>query len=79
MSKLGYAVVTMHPMEFASRTGTAYQNEVDDGQIHELELLMDDIHNAGFRIVTVSQVNYPPLKGVGLFLLQRLYSEFPQA
>ena len=24
-------------------------------------------------------VNYPPLKGVGLFLLQRLYSKSPQA
>ena len=57
MDELGYAVVTMHPMEFASRTGTAYQNEVDVTQIRELELLMDDITDAGFEIVTVSQIN----------------------
>ena len=57
MDELGYAVVTMHPMEFASRTGTAYQNEVDFTQIRELELLMDDIRDAGFEIVTVSQIN----------------------
>lgn len=57
MDELGYAVVTMHPMEFASRSGTAYQYEVDGGQIHELELLIDDIRDAGLEIVTVSQIN----------------------
>lgn len=57
MDELGYAVVTMHPMEFSSRTGTAYQNEVDFTQIRELGLLMDDIRDAGFEIVTVSQIN----------------------
>ena len=57
MDELGYAVVTMHPMEFASRSGTAYQNEVEDGQIRELELLIDDIRDAGFEIVTVSEIN----------------------
>jgi len=57
MDELGYAVVTMHPMEFASRNGTTYQNAVDNAQIRELELLINDIRDAGFRIVTISQIN----------------------
>jgi len=57
MSKLGYAVVTMHPMEFASRSGTAYLNEADDAQIRELELLIDEIRDSGLKIVTISQIN----------------------
>jgi peptidoglycan/xylan/chitin deacetylase (PgdA/CDA1 family) len=57
MDELGYAVVTMHPMEFALRSGTTYQNEVDDRQIRELELLIDDIRDASFEIVPVSQIN----------------------
>jgi len=57
MSKLGYAVVTMHPMEFASRSGTAYLNEADDAQIRELELLIDKIRDSGLRIVTISQID----------------------
>jgi len=57
MDKLGYAVVTMHPMEFASRSGTAYQNEADEAQIRELELLIDDIRDSGLRIVMISQIN----------------------
>lgn len=57
MSELGYAVVTMHPMEFSVRDGTLYQNKVDDVQIQELELLIEDIRDAGFKIVTISQIN----------------------
>ena len=57
MNKLGYAVVTMHPMEFSVRNGTMYQNKVDDVQIQELELLIGDIRNEGFKIVTISQIN----------------------
>jgi len=50
-------VVTMHPMEFSLRNGTIYQNRVDREQIQELELLIDDIRTAGFKIVTISQIN----------------------
>lgn len=56
ISKLGYAVVTMHPMEFSLRNGTTYQNEIDQKQLYELELLMDDIKAAGFTVVTISQI-----------------------
>ncbi len=59
ISKLGYAVVTMHPMEFSLRNGTTYQNEIDQKQLHELELLIDDIKAAGFTVVTISQIEEP--------------------
>jgi peptidoglycan/xylan/chitin deacetylase (PgdA/CDA1 family) len=57
MNDLGYAVVTMHPQEFSVREGTKYQNEVDEQQISELELLLKDIRQAGFKIVTISQID----------------------
>jgi hypothetical protein len=57
MDQFGYAVVTMHPMEFTARQGTQYQNKVDQAQIRELELLIDDIRGAGYRIVTISEIN----------------------
>lgn len=57
MNELGYAVVTMHPMEFSVREGTEYQNKVDSAQVEELELLMEDIRDVGFKIVTISQIN----------------------
>lgn len=57
MNELGYAVVTMHPQEFSVRDGIKYQNKVDEQQIAELELLLDDIRDAGFKIVTISQIN----------------------
>ncbi len=55
-NKFGYAVVTMHPQEYSSRDGLGFSNEVDHAQIHELELLIDDIRGAGFKIVTISQI-----------------------
>ena len=61
MNNLGYAVISMHPMEFSLRNGTMYQNEIDEKQIHELELLIDDILAAGYRIVTISQINDPSI------------------
>ena len=57
MNELGYAIVTMHPMEFSLRNGTVYENEIDHAQIRELELMIDDIRAAGFKIVTISQID----------------------
>lgn len=57
MDELGYAVVTMHLMEFASRNGMTYQNEVDDVQMRELKLLIDAIRDADLEIVTILQIN----------------------
>jgi peptidoglycan/xylan/chitin deacetylase (PgdA/CDA1 family) len=59
VNERGYAVVTMHPMEFSLRNGTIYQNRVDVQQIQELKLLIDDIRGAGFKIVTISQISGP--------------------
>ena len=57
MNRLGYAVVTMHPQEHSIRNGFEYDGGFDSRQIQELELLIDDIRAAGFRIVTISQIN----------------------
>ena len=57
MHRLGYAVVTMHPQEHSIRNGFEYEGSFDSEQIHELELLIDDIRAAGFRIVTISQIS----------------------
>jgi peptidoglycan/xylan/chitin deacetylase (PgdA/CDA1 family) len=57
VNERGYAVVTMHPMEFSLRNGTIFQNRVDHEQIQELRLLIQDIRTAGFKIVTISQID----------------------
>jgi peptidoglycan/xylan/chitin deacetylase (PgdA/CDA1 family) len=57
MHRLGYAVVTLHPQEHSIRNGFEYEGSFDSEQIHELELLIDDIRAAGFRIVTISQIS----------------------
>nr|AFK24985.1 hypothetical protein Josef01_19c08_42 [uncultured archaeon] len=56
LDKYGYALVMMHPQEFSVRDGLNFQNEVDGGQIAELELLVDSIRDEGYTIVTVSQL-----------------------
>jgi peptidoglycan/xylan/chitin deacetylase (PgdA/CDA1 family) len=57
LDRYGYAVVMMHPMEFSIRSGLEFTNKVDRKQIQELELLIDSIHAAGLRIVTISQID----------------------
>lgn len=56
IEKLGYAVVTMHPMEFSIRNGIQYKDVIDREQVQELESLIDDIRAAGLRIVTISEI-----------------------
>lgn len=57
LGKFGYAVVMMHPMEFSVRSGMDFDNKVDVKQIQELELLIDEVKAAGFKIVTISQID----------------------
>jgi peptidoglycan/xylan/chitin deacetylase (PgdA/CDA1 family) len=52
----GYAVVMMHPQEFSIRQGINFQNAVDDGQLAELESLLDSVQNRGYRIRTISDL-----------------------
>jgi peptidoglycan-N-acetylglucosamine deacetylase len=57
LKERGFVVVTMHPQEYSIRNGLNYHNEVDQEQIHELELLLDEIQNSGLRIVPISQIS----------------------
>ena len=52
----GYAVVMLHPQEYSIRDGLNYKNEVDINQIHELEMLIDEIKDSGLRIVTIKEI-----------------------
>jgi peptidoglycan-N-acetylglucosamine deacetylase len=57
MSSLGYAVVTMHPQEYSIRNGLNYTNKVDNNQLQELQSLIDSVHTAGLKIVTISEID----------------------
>jgi peptidoglycan/xylan/chitin deacetylase (PgdA/CDA1 family) len=53
----GFAVVTMHPQDFAVRDMLNYQNMVDYNQINELKMLLDKIQERGIKVVTISEIN----------------------
>lgn len=53
----GFAVVTMHPMEFSVRSGLHFEDRVDRQQMAELELLLDAIDKEGYEIVTVGELS----------------------
>lgn len=52
----GFAVVTMHPMEFAARNGLEYYNRIDENQIVELDALISGLQDEGFEIVAVGEL-----------------------
>lgn len=54
--KHGFAVVTLHPQEYSKRHGLNFSNEIDEIQIRELELLVNEINNSGFEIVTMNEI-----------------------
>lgn len=53
----GFAVITMHPMEFSVRSGLQFEDRVDRGQMAELELLLDAIEREGYEVVTVGELS----------------------
>jgi peptidoglycan/xylan/chitin deacetylase (PgdA/CDA1 family) len=53
----GFAVVVLHPQEFAVKDASnKFKNEVDQTQISELRLLLEQLHDNGYKLVTVSQI-----------------------
>ncbi|MDE1876393.1 MAG: polysaccharide deacetylase family protein [Thaumarchaeota archaeon] len=55
--KYGFAVVVLHPQDFANKhSGFVYDNTINQTQIHELDLLLDDIRNAGYKTVTMDDI-----------------------
>ena len=57
MDENGFAVVMMHPPDFAINDNGIYRNELNDEYISELGLLIDDIRNSGMKILSISQIN----------------------
>ncbi len=60
VDQLGFAVVTMHPQEYSLRDGLNYTNQVDEEQMHELQLLIEKIHQTDLKIVTISEIQVMP-------------------
>ena len=56
MTKYGYAIVMMHPQDFSSKHFFNYTNTINQTQIHELDLVIDQIRKDGFKIVTISEI-----------------------
>lgn len=73
VNERGYAVVTMHPMEFSLRNGTIYQNRVDHEQIQELRMLIEDVRTARLKIVTISQIDQADSTSIPEFSSYSMY------
>lgn len=54
----GYAVVVLHPPEYAIRIHSHYANEVDKNQIKNLELIIDDMRNNGIKIMPLNKIPF---------------------
>ena len=55
--KYGFAVVTMHPYEYAVQQNGSLTNEINWEHIKQLELLLDKIKNNGFSIIAIGEIN----------------------
>jgi peptidoglycan/xylan/chitin deacetylase (PgdA/CDA1 family) len=53
----GFSVVTLHPQEFSIINNGAYSSQINENQIHELDLLIDEIQKSDLKIVFLSQIN----------------------
>jgi hypothetical protein len=56
INKYGFAVITMHPQEFAVYQGGEYINEINLEQIKELENLIEKIKSENIEIVYLGQI-----------------------
>jgi len=57
LSNYGFAVVLMHPTEFAAIKDGEHINQVNSEPIQELELLIKKIQDEGLRIVPIGKIN----------------------
>ena len=53
----GFAVVTLSPQEFSKTENRNYVNQVNEQQIHELELLLEKIQAQGLKIVPIGKMD----------------------
>ncbi len=60
LKEYGFAVVTLHPQEFAQYYNNQYQNKVDYQQIEQLELLFSKIEENNINTVLLNEINIKP-------------------
>ena len=53
----GFAVVTLSPQEFSETENDKYVNQINEKQIHELELLLEKIQTQGLEIVPIGKID----------------------
>ena len=53
----GFAVITIHPQEYAVFQGGEYLNEVNQDQINELKSLIEKIKNKNIQMVSLDEIN----------------------
>ena len=56
LNNYGFAVVTLHPMEYSQREALDYSNSVDLHQLSELKKLINGIRELGLKIVTIPEI-----------------------
>ena len=56
LDNFGFALVMMHPQEFSMIKNNEYTNVVNYSQIQELKLLINDIEDAGLKIVFLEEI-----------------------
>lgn len=56
IQKYGYAIVILHPPEYALKIHSHYVNEVDKNQIKSLELLIENMKNSGIKVTSINQI-----------------------
>lgn len=59
MARHGFAVVTMHLQDFATR---------DHGHVEELEMRLNRISKHGVKVVTISEINCHVVHGPEIYL-----------
>ncbi|WP_371504934.1 polysaccharide deacetylase family protein [Nitrosopumilus adriaticus] len=57
ISNYGFAVISIHPQEFSTITNSTYANSVNQEQIIDLEKLIKEFKDNGYKIVTIGKIN----------------------
>jgi peptidoglycan/xylan/chitin deacetylase (PgdA/CDA1 family) len=56
LNRFGMAVITLHPMNYAIKYGPDFQNRINGSRINELEILLKEISEKGWKIGTLEDM-----------------------
>ena len=57
ITNYGFAVVSIHPQEFSMIINSTHVNSVNEEQIKELEKLIKELNDKGYKIVPIGKIN----------------------